>query len=124
MLLGEWKHRQAFWNVALGPGCNFWRRFFVELDKTIESVIRVAEIFGVEDTSQVLSDLFSHLDLWNVLHRILHQVKLATLPRHARHDRFACRLEAFVGVADDKLHSMHATFFQRTEELTPVHLGL
>jgi len=50
-------------------------------------------------------------------------VKLATLPRYVWHDGFACGLESFVCVADDKFHSVHATFLQRLEKITPVNFG-
>lgn len=57
------------------------------------------DVLCVEDVSQVLGDLFSHFNFGNVLHCILHQVELSTLPRRAWYDRFTCVVEPLVSVA-------------------------
>src|SRR5690554_2091805 len=48
--------------------------------------------------------------------RILLQMKLATLPRHAREDRFTGGLEAFMCIADKELNAMQSTVFQARQK--------
>ena len=123
MFFGQQKDRQSFRDIVLGPGGDLWRGVLVEFDETLEFFVGVSEIFGVEDVSQVLSDLFSQVDFGDMVHCVLHQVKLATLPRDTWHDRFPCGLESFMGVADDELHSVHSTLLEGTEEFTPMDFG-
>lgn len=57
------------------------------------------------------------------MHRVLCQVKLTTLPRNTCERCLTSSLEAFVGIADNQLHTVHAAFLQRREKLTPIHFG-
>jgi hypothetical protein len=55
---------------------------------------------------------------------VLDGVELAPLPRHSRHGRLPCGLEACMVVADDELHAVHASCLKALEEVPPVRLGL
>ena len=72
-------------------------------------MIRVGRI---EDIANVIGDLFAHFDFRSVMHRVLRQVKLTALPRNARECCLASCLDSFVGIADDQLHAVDATFLQ------------
>ena len=57
------------------------------------------------------------------MQRVLRQVKLTALPRHAGEAGLARLLQSGVSVADDVAYAMEAALWQRSAELAPVNLG-
>jgi len=74
--------------------------------------------------AEVGDDLRPHGNLRNVGHGVLHEMELAALPGHPGEDGLPCSLESGMVVADDELHTPHATIDEALKEGSPVRLGL
>ena len=58
-------------------------------DDVLESPLSLSRVVGVEDAAEVGRDLRLHGHLGDVGHRVLHDMKLAALPRHAGQHSFS-----------------------------------
>ena len=101
MLWGKLVNREALRDVALGPGSELWRGFLVSFDETIELILCGFGIACSEDGADVVGDLGPHVDLGGVMHRVLCQMKLATLPCHSREGSFPC-CEEYLGTPTNR----------------------
>jgi len=114
---------QAFGEVGFHPRGQLRCRLLITVDKPTEFFFRVMSVGGIEDVANIIRDLLSHFEFRGVMHRVLCQVKLTTLPRNTCERCLTSCLEPFVGIADNQLHTVHAAFLQRREKLTPMHFG-
>ncbi len=115
MRIGAREDRQALGYCIFHPVRKLWSRLAILLDCKSKLAIGLGAIRGVEDGSQIGGYLESHRDLRYVLHGVLLQVELATLPRHAVETSFSGRGQSFMGIADDQLDAVQPSLDQRTE---------
>ncbi len=86
-----------------------------------EFIFCLVAIGGIEDVSNVIGNFRPHRHLRHVVHGILHQVELASLPGDTGETGRTCVSHSRVIVTSDQLQAMQATINQRFEEVSPVN---
>ena len=123
MVSGQLENGERLGDIVLGPTGELRCCVFVGVEEPIEFCLSIGCVFGIEDVSDVVGNLLSHADFRCVLHGVLCEVELTSLPWDGRQDGFASCLESGVIVADDKLDSLHSSLAKRLQEVTPVDFG-
>ena len=112
VLSGDSENRQSFGDVGFGPGSQLGSGVFVSFDKAAEFFGGVVGISSDKDVADIIGDLFSQFDFGRMLHRVLSQMELATLPWDTRERGLASGFESLVSVADNELHSVQSTLLE------------
>ncbi len=115
--------REGLRKICLDPVGELRCGFPIAGDYVLDSPMSLSRVIGVEDAAEVGRDLRLHGHLRDVGHRVLHDMKLAALPRHAGQHSFSGSPETGVVIADDERHPEHASGTERLEKLPPVDLG-
>jgi hypothetical protein len=92
-------------------------------DDLVQAIEGGLEVRGIEDGADVLSDFFSQVNLWDVSHGVLLEVKLATLPRDTWEASGERGSQAGMIVTDNEPNTMEAALLEICQEITPVDLG-
>lgn len=118
----EGKNGEAFGNGALHPTGEFGSGGGVSFDGLVEAGVGFRAVAGVEDVTDVVGDLLSHGDFWNVGLGVLLEMELAALPGRGIESGSESGFEAFMGIGCDEVGDADAAFAQRGEECAPVNL--
>src|SRR3954462_6401585 len=115
------EHGQTLRDVRLQPSTELRRRLEIFVHGQPQPPVRFGPVRRIEDGAQVAREFAAQSHARHIMTRVLLQMKLAALPRHARKPSLPRGLQPSMIIADNQFYSMQPARLSPREKVAPVY---